>query len=190
MNWQLFCSSLSVLIGSRILDSIQWDISAFIFSIPPSDDKLDWSNDKNTKHIRQGSFAELSIRQSLCSTYSASHKSMHMVQALLYDVVIWYESCIPITFRIASLALGQSFDCPSAGETIMKWYGAIIAPVLMKQSWMIWVNTFCVPAETDNSSQTKQKDKIKPCTYLMGYNFNTVALLIWYWCIGEKERLC
>ena len=32
---------------------------------------------------------------------------------------------LPIFFRVASLALGQSYDCPSAGEVILKNMGII-----------------------------------------------------------------
>ena len=34
-------------------------------------------------------------------------------------------SCLPISFKVASLALGQSYDCPSAREVTLKDMGKI-----------------------------------------------------------------
>ena len=44
---------------------------------------------------------------------------MHMVPALLYVVVFWYRSNLPMSFRVTSMALGQSHDCP--GVTELYW---------------------------------------------------------------------
>ena len=38
-------------------------------------------------------------------------------------VVVWYHLILPISFRVTSLALGQSYDCPSACEVILKNMG-------------------------------------------------------------------
>ena len=42
---------------------------------------------------------------------------MHMVPALLYVVVFWYRSNLPMSFRVTSLALEQLHDCPSVTES-------------------------------------------------------------------------
>ena len=45
---------------------------------------------------------------------------MHTVHALSCFVVVWYWPISPISFRVTSLALGQSYDCPSASEVTLK----------------------------------------------------------------------
>ena len=45
-------------------------------------------------------------------------------------VVVWYGLILPISSRVASLALGQSYDCPSAREATLKDMG----------NWMTWNN--------------------------------------------------
>ena len=49
---------------------------------------------------------------------------------------------LPILFRVASLALGQSYDCPTyfSGLLHWRWGNHMIAPVPVKQPWKIWVN--------------------------------------------------
>ena len=61
---------------------------------------------------------------------SGSHS--HMLNLILYTlylnnyaywlhfVVFWWWSILSLWFMITSLALGQSYDCPSASEVIMK----------------------------------------------------------------------
>ena len=45
---------------------------------------------------------------------------------LLYYQLFWtYMADLPIFFRLTSLALGQSFDCPSASEVSLKDMGKI-----------------------------------------------------------------
>ena len=38
-------------------------------------------------------------------------------------VEVWYRSFKPISFRVALMALGQSYDCPSASEATLKDMG-------------------------------------------------------------------
>ena len=42
-----------------------------------------------------------------------------------FCVFFWYGTCQfkPVSFRVASLALGQSYDCPSASEAALKNMG-------------------------------------------------------------------
>ena len=51
--------------------------------------------------------------------------NMHLI--LLFLIFINYQRChvmhLPISFRVASLALGQSCDCPSANEATLKHMG-------------------------------------------------------------------
>ena len=44
---------------------------------------------------------------------------IHMVHAVLCFVVVRYRLILPIFIRIPSLALGQSYDCPSASEVTL-----------------------------------------------------------------------
>ena len=43
-----------------------------------------------------------------------------MVGALWCLDGVWYWNNLPISFRVTSLALGQSYDCPSASEATLK----------------------------------------------------------------------
>ena len=45
---------------------------------------------------------------------------MHTVCVLSPFATIWYQSVLPISFKVTSLALGQSYDCPSASEVTLK----------------------------------------------------------------------
>ena len=44
---------------------------------------------------------------------------------LCYSASLIFVMYFPISFRIASLALGQSYDCPSAREVTLKDMGKI-----------------------------------------------------------------
>ena len=50
-------------------------------------------------------------------------KNMHIVCAVSCFVVVWFRPILPISFRVTSLTLGQSQDCPSASEAILKRNG-------------------------------------------------------------------
>ena len=57
---------------------------------------------------------------------SGSHciwRILHMVHTLLWFMVVWYHSILPISLRVTSLALRQSYDCPSASEVTQKNMG-------------------------------------------------------------------
>ena len=45
---------------------------------------------------------------------------MYMIWTLLCFVVVKYHPILPISFRVTSQALGQSYDCPSASEVTLK----------------------------------------------------------------------
>ena len=36
--------------------------------------------------------------------------------------MVWYQSILPLSFRVISQALGQSYDCPGAGEVTPEEY--------------------------------------------------------------------
>ena len=57
----------------------------------------------------------------------------------------------PISIRLTSLALWQSYDFPSA-----------------KQTWWIWINTSCEFIMNNCITTTKQSTT-KPCAYFLGY---------------------
>ena len=41
----------------------------------------------------------------------------------MYFIVVQYQSILPMSFRVTSLVLGQSYDCPSASEATLKNVG-------------------------------------------------------------------
>ena len=63
------------------------------------------------------------MNQGICSTYPIKYAcgspSIFVYLQFIYIHVIWS----PIFFRVASLALGQSYDCPSASEATLKDMG-------------------------------------------------------------------
>ena len=67
----------------------------------------------------------------LCS-YSKNHRrGPHFFP---FFVVVTYQSILPICFRVTSLALGQSYDCPSASNATLKNMGKYIP-------WIHWMET-------------------------------------------------
>ena len=64
------------------------------------------------------------------TTYLLNHtmhsRMMHMVHALLCFAVLEYHLILPTIVRVVLLALGQSYDCPSA----------------RKQPWRLWIKFF------------------------------------------------
>ena len=69
---------------------------------------------------------------------------MCIIHALLCFVVVWYRSVLSIFFRVTSLALGQSYDCPSASEVILKNMGksSFDCPQCWWSNPKIWVYVF------------------------------------------------
>ena len=60
-------------------------------------------------------------------TYSAPKEYVHgLCYASLCSVVDLYQSILLISFRVASVALGQSYDCPIATEATLKNMGKCI----------------------------------------------------------------
>ena len=47
-------------------------------------------------------------------------------------IVVWFKWILPISLRVTSLALGQSYDCPSAREVTLK--------DIVKKIISIWIN--------------------------------------------------
>ena len=45
--------------------------------------------------------------------------NMHTLASLLHFVVVEYQSVVPISVKITSLALRQTYDCPNAGVVIL-----------------------------------------------------------------------
>ena len=59
-------------------------------------------------------------------------------------VVVWYCLILPISFRVTSLALGQSYDCPSANEATLVGRGKIILYQIKtkhKKAWTMYIIT-------------------------------------------------
>ena len=60
----------------------------------------------------------------VCWLYSISHRMYTRFALVCYDSYIryWWTQCIdpPVFFRVASLALGQSYDCPNVREITLK----------------------------------------------------------------------
>ena len=70
----------------------------------------------------------------LLLTQHSSHrvhfkKYMCMVNALLCIVSIWWW--LPVSFRVTSLALGQSYDCQSASEATLNNKGKYLIRILI-----------------------------------------------------------
>ena len=72
-------------------------------------------------------------------------RNMQMVLALLCFVVVWYRF-LPISFRVTSLALGQSYDCPSASEVNLKDMGKLVT----------WIHKELITERQQNSAQQNQ----------------------------------
>ena len=81
------------------------------------------------------------LQSTRCTMVLSVHppKNIHMVHSLLCFVLFWYQLILPIFFfvwlyglilpiffRVASLALGQSYDCPSASEATLKDMGKYV----------------------------------------------------------------
>ena len=49
--------------------------------------------------------------------------NIFMVCALSCIIVVWYWPIWPISIRVTSLTLGQSYDCPSVSEAILRDMG-------------------------------------------------------------------
>ena len=64
--------------------------------------------------------------------------------------VVWHWSVIPISFRVSSLALGQSYDCPSASETTLKDMG----------KWATWIYNKLIIKPQQNKAKQK-------CLYIL-----------------------
>ena len=79
----------------------------------------------------------------------------HMVHILLCFIVVWHGSCLPISFRVASLA----------------WGNHMIAPVPVKQHWRIWVNKSYESTKTHYTNHNNMSTtKPSACIYIMCSN--------------------
>ena len=83
---------------------------------------------------------------------------MFCVCVLLRFIMISYCPILPMSFRVESLALGQSYDCPSASESTLKDIRKHIIQIHSKK----------VRTKLNNREQSKTK----LCTYFMGCTLN------------------
>ena len=60
----------------------------------------------------------------------------HTGLTLLFLVVVWYFLILPTSFRVTSLAPGQSYDCPSASEVTLKDMGIWFTNNLAKHGYV------------------------------------------------------
>ena len=71
------------------------------------------------------------LAMELLQSWAKPSKYAHCCVVLCFVVVIWIHGIhLPISFRVASLALGQSYDCPSASEVtlLVKLFSVIMTP--------------------------------------------------------------
>ena len=57
---------------------------------------------------------------------------MHPVRTSWRCVVIYNRLILPISFKVTTLALGQSYDCPSASEATLKDMGNLPTYIFLK----------------------------------------------------------
>ena len=76
---------------------------------------------------------------------------MNTLGVLLCFVVIWYQPILPISFRVTSLVMGQSYNCPNASEANLKNIDKFITQI--HKNWY--------------SNYNKIKHN-QACSYLMG----------------------
>ena len=108
-------------------------------------------------HSDAGILTIIMVKMQIFSNYIYIFRIMHTVQTSLCCIVFSYTLIWPISFRITSMALGQSYDCPSASEVILKDMGKCITWI--HKHW--WHN---------------QNKALKPCGYSMGYTLLPVMI--------------
>ena len=80
-------------------------------------------------HSDAGILTIIMVKMQIFSNYIYIFRIMHTVQTSLCCIVFSYTLIWPISFRITSMALGQSYDCPSASEVILKDMGKCITRI-------------------------------------------------------------
>ena len=91
-----------------------------------------------------------------------------LIQAIdicFWHILIWYCSILPIFIRVTSQALGQSYDCPNAGEVTLKDMGQI-----------------CLHQTTTKCNKAKQNHLYIPWNILKRFPIPR----LWYRCIGSS----
>ena len=121
----------------QYMDISQWMIrfglgtvksrSSFIHSPYPNESGL-WQLQKllrqtemNWSDMITAAMIQTSQKESI--RHSTSPRIIPMVRILLCVVSIWYWLILLMSFRVTSLVLGQSYDCPSASEVTLKDMG-------------------------------------------------------------------
>ena len=107
----------------------------------------------------------------LCNFYAfhnryAAHKPKVHPNEICRDLVIWCSLMwlvngwyLPISCRVASLALGQSYDCPSASEATLNDMG----------KWIIWDHFDLMIQPQNAQSTTKYSLRIKRRPEALGH---------------------
>ena len=65
-----------------------------------------------------------------------------MIRDLLCFVVVWFVLNLTISFRVTSLVLGQTYDCPSGSEAALKNMGKWITWIRNEPWWRHQMETF------------------------------------------------
>ena len=88
------------------------------------------------------------------TVYTVSYDNHWFISSLfVVFIVVWYQSILPIFIRVTSLALEQSYDCPSASEATLK----------DMDKHTIWTS------KNWKYNPNKTKTITKPCACSMGY---------------------
>ena len=106
------------------------------------------------------------------------------------DSTLIHRIPLPISFRVASLALGQSYDCPSACEATLKDMGKIGMCQTTTKHYKAWttcmiVGIYCGTHGGSVLSRFKVSPVVGDCTAMHGLESQTVyARTKWlFWCL-------
>ena len=118
------------------------------------------------KYMKWGMLCQKQVSMAGISNYIPQYQitsTIFLKHALLCLVVVWHLHILPMSFRVTSLALGQSYDCPSVSEATLKNMGK-------KISW----------SHHHNWSQkyTTKQSKTQPCAYSWDILYMLIRLCI------------
>ena len=92
-------------------------------------------------------------------------QTKNTIHTLLF--LLWFGTVFPISFRITSLALGQSYDFSTVCEAL--WWIWPVNQVNLQQKWHNPAHIKKNKKKT-TTKQNKQKSTTKPHAYFMGYS--------------------
>ena len=96
--------------------------------------------------------------------------------------LVW--GCLPISFRVSSLALGQSYDCPSAGEVILKDMGKIthyLTTTKHDKTWTLVFLWMCYIHHACTAFASEQSLHVRVPTGLLSHTVSLQYILVSYY---------